>query len=132
MTRVRRFGLVGGHRSKIRPWRQVSTSKTVSIPTPSKVHKIAFLSLPDLRRIVIRHFEKTQNYICLGPQAPGLVPLDSTCDLLHNGGVERSVAPLAAHISPETGFVANLELSIVFVGIKPDRMLIQAICIALS
>ena len=32
----------------------------------------------------------------MGPQAPGLVPWDYTCDLLHNGGVERSVAPMAA------------------------------------
>ena len=39
--------------------------------------------------------------------------MDSTCDLLHNGGVERSVAPMAAQISPKTGFVANLEFKIV-------------------
>ena len=53
-----------------------------------------------------------------GPQAPGLVPLDSTCDLLHNGGVERSVAPMAAQISPKTGFVANLEFLIVLLDLN--------------
>ena len=51
--------------------------------------------------------------------------MDYAGDLLHDGGVEKSVVPMAAQVNPETGFVAKLDFLIVLLEFNQIGILVR-------